>query len=182
MRPRLFAAENGLAWLDFVCSDMASMRPRLFAAENQEAVRASHSPSPASMRPRLFAAENGLFADVELVVHVASMRPRLFAAENHALRSGEPGQRLASMRPRLFAAENRAFRLAELAGEMGFNEAAAFRRGELTSRDGASGIAIRPAAREVRRERGISGSPPAAVSRGRPILSRLLKNLTLRER
>jgi len=58
------------------------------------------------------------------------MRPRLFAAENLALQSRDHGGAIASMRPRLFAAENGAVAPSVVNPTRGFNEAAAFRRGE----------------------------------------------------
>ena len=60
----------------------------------------------------------------------ASMRPRLFTAENRVLPPHQnPGPR-ASMRPRLFTAENHNHHYLRRERFFGFNEAAAFHRGE----------------------------------------------------
>ena len=57
------------------------------------------------------------------------MRPRHYAADNLAVGGQIASRRLASMRPRHYAADNRSFPRTRMARIVGFNEAAALRRG-----------------------------------------------------
>ncbi len=59
----------------------------------------------------------------------ASMRPRHFAADNDAAPIALQVARGASMRPRHFAADNCIALSGPFVSVVGFNEAAAFRRG-----------------------------------------------------
>ena len=58
MRPRHYAADNGLLQVDGAVVAVASMRPRHYAADNRLWRWREPGSPPASMRPRHYAADN----------------------------------------------------------------------------------------------------------------------------
>ena len=120
MRPRHYAAENGLDPEITARMEVrsASMRPRHYAAENsgcsrrcrkafQQASRFNEAAALRRGKPPMVIRRRHLAETAQ-----ASMRPRHYAAENEidygalAMRRREGG---ASMRPRHYAAENPVF-------------------------------------------------------------------------